>query len=81
MERLRFGKYPSDVAETVAFYERGVSRKNFSHAGGMKDSFDRQPPTCPSACQRGSGSRGSTVVANSATEPLVLKHPRSHLMR
>jgi hypothetical protein len=24
------------------FYERGESRKNFSHAGGMKDSFDRQ---------------------------------------
>jgi len=27
------------------FYERGMSRKNFSHAGGMKGSFDRQPPT------------------------------------
>lgn len=29
---------------TVVFYERGESRKNFSHAGGMKGSFDRQPP-------------------------------------
>jgi len=28
----------------VAFYERGVSRKNFSRAGGLKVSFDRQPP-------------------------------------
>jgi hypothetical protein len=28
----------------LMFYERGESRKNFSHAGGMKDSFGRQPP-------------------------------------
>lgn len=28
------------VGKRVAFYERGESRKNFSHAGGMKDSFD-----------------------------------------
>jgi hypothetical protein len=45
----------------VAFYERGESRKNFSHAGGMKDSFDRQPPTCPLQF----GQRGSDAVANS----------------
>ena len=30
--------------DRVVFHERGESRKNFSHAGGMKDSFDRQPP-------------------------------------
>ena len=28
----------------VLFYERGVSRKNFSHAGGMRAYLDRQPP-------------------------------------
>jgi hypothetical protein len=33
------------AAAAVVFYERGA-RKNFSHAGGMKDSFDRQPLTC-----------------------------------
>lgn len=27
----------------VVFYERGKSRKNFSHASGLKGSFDRQP--------------------------------------
>lgn len=30
------------------FYERDVSRKNFSHTGSIKDFFDRQPPTVPS---------------------------------
>lgn len=33
-----------EAVKKVAFYERGKSRKNFSHPDGMKDSFDRQPP-------------------------------------
>ncbi len=32
-----------ETIEGVPFYERGESRKNFAHAGGMKGSFDRQP--------------------------------------
>ena len=32
------------ILDGVVFYERGVSKKNISHAGGMKDSFERQPP-------------------------------------
>src|SRR5215213_2601850 len=47
-ERRRGFKGRCGSSGWVLFYERGVSRKNFSHAGGMKDSFDRQPPTCPS---------------------------------
>ena len=31
----------------VVFYERGASRKNFSHAGGKEYFFDRQPPDLP----------------------------------
>lgn len=37
-----FLSLPDDECAPVAFYERGESRKNFAHAGGMKDSFDRQ---------------------------------------
>ncbi len=29
------------------FYERGESRKNFSHAGGKEYFFDRQPHILP----------------------------------
>src|SRR5215207_1039789 len=32
------------VPARVAFYKRGVSRKNFSHASGMKGYLDRQLP-------------------------------------
>ena len=46
----------------VVFYERGESRKNFSHAGGMKDSFDRQPPLFPSARQHNSGLLGFHIA-------------------
>jgi hypothetical protein len=36
-----------DNAITVAFYERCVSSKNFSNAGGKTYLFDRQPLIIP----------------------------------
>jgi hypothetical protein len=50
----------------VVFYERDESRKNFPHAGGMKDSFRRQPPTYPSA--RKPGSRPLVSCASAGSE-------------
>jgi hypothetical protein len=49
------------------FYERGMSRENFSYAGGMKDSFDRQPPTPPSAHQPNIGALVSDDDAGPGT--------------
>lgn len=64
----------------AVFYERGESRKNFSHAGGMKDSFDRQPPLYPSARQRGSSRAVVRAVAGSGsqTRPALCSSSSSH---
>jgi hypothetical protein len=35
------------TSHSVLFYERGVSRKNFSRAGGPEEFFDHQPPSLP----------------------------------
>lgn len=44
-----FAGWRLNVRGAAVFNERGVSRKNFSHAGDMNDSFDRQPSTYPPA--------------------------------
>jgi hypothetical protein len=50
------------------FYESGESRKNFSHASGMKDSSDRQPPFYPSTRQLPTAFSGHPGRHNVATE-------------
>ena len=58
--------------------------KNFSHAGGQEDSFDRQPPIYPSARPPDSRPLVSHASAGSGSWPagtlLSLKLSLSHLM-
>jgi hypothetical protein len=70
-----------DLRYGVVFYERGESRKNFSHAGGMKDSFDRQPPLFPSARQHSSGLLGFHIATCAGSQPCAAFCSRSSTRR
>ena len=72
------------MAEGVAFYERGESRKNFSQAGSKGYFFGRLPPFYPSTRHPGPGRSSPAPQPAQSHRPahilLSLKLSVSHAM-